>query len=166
MAVLQNTVPHLQDIKFSVAITTGAMSVISLTSALGKFGFGWLSDRIPAKYAATIGMGLQLCGIILFILVGSASQAPLVWISIILFGLGVGSWLPTMSMMTGRQFGLLFYGSIFGVIIMFQTLGSALGPFFAARMYDSIGNYNWAFIICAITYVVSIPFMLMLKKPK
>ena len=163
MAILQNVVPHLQDMKYPLAMVTVAMSVISLGSALGKFGFGWLSDRIPAKYTATIGMALQLCGIVLFILIGSASRTPLVWVSVILLGLGIGSWLPTMSIITGRQFGLKSYGSIFGIVIMFQTFGSALGPLFAAQLYDNIGNYHWAFIISTLSYVISIPFVLMLK---
>ena len=166
MAVLQNVVPHLQDLKYPIATVTAAMSVISLGSALGKFSFGWLSDRILAKYAAFIGMVLQLGGILIFIFIGSTSQVSLIWVGAILLGLGIGSWLPTMLMITGRQFGLLFYGSIFGIVIMFQTFGNALGPFFAGRMYDSAGNYHWAFIICAITFVISMPAVLLLKKPK
>jgi len=165
MAILENEVPHLQDIGFPIVAAAGALSAASLGSAFGKFSFGWLSDRIPAKYACIIGLSLQLIGIVILIFVKAASPVALLWISSILFGVGMGSWLPTMSIMSGRHFGLAHFGTIFGVINMIQTLGASTGPFVGALMYDAIGNYQLAFLVCALSYIISIPAILAIKKP-
>jgi len=166
MAVLQNQVLYLQDSGFNVATAAAAISAISVASAIGKFTFGWLSDRIPAKYTATLGLCLQVISIALLLFIVPQSPTIIIWIYAILFGLGMGSWLPTMSIMTGRQFGLVAFGSIFGVISLLQTLGASSGPVFAAAMFDYLQSYKLAFSICLASYAVSIPALLMLRKPK
>jgi MFS family permease len=62
--VIQNQASYLKDIGFTAATAASALSGIGVGSAIGKFGFGWLCDRIPPKYACAIGLGLQLAGII------------------------------------------------------------------------------------------------------
>ena len=51
---IQHLVNHLTDIGFPVAIATVILSTLSLTSAAGKLLFGYISDRLEAKYCATI----------------------------------------------------------------------------------------------------------------
>ncbi len=63
--VIQNQVPHLQDIGFPLAMASGALGTVGLGSLIGKFSFGWVCDRIKPKYAFSIGISLQLEGIII-----------------------------------------------------------------------------------------------------
>ena len=164
--VLQNQVPHLQDIGFPAVTVATAFGGLGLASAIGKFGFGWLCDWIQAKYALCIGLGLQLVSIIVLINIRPASPLALIWLYTIMMGLGVGSWLPTMSIITSTNFGLASYGAIFGVISLAFAIGSALGPLTAGYMYDTMNTYYWAFVIFSALYLVAIPAILAVRRPK
>lgn len=166
MAVLQSQVPYLDDIGYSAAISAITLGSVGLASALGKFGFGWLCDQIPAKYACGIGFALQLAAVIILMNVDPASPMVMIWLYAIIMGLGLGSWLPTMSMLISTNFGLVSYGATFGMIYLVNSIGSALGPLMAGYMYDATNTYHWAFIIFVILYAVAIPAVLVVRRPK
>jgi len=166
VGVIQHQVPHLEDIGFPVVTAATALGGVALGSAVGKFGFGWLCDRIAAEYACAIGLMLQMVSIIIFMRLGPASPAALIWLYAITMGLGVGSWLPTASMLTSTRFGLANYGAIFGVVTLFVYTGTAAGPLMAGYMYDIMHTYRWAFIIFAALYIIAIPAILVLRRLK
>lgn len=162
----QNQVPHLEDIGFPVALAAGALGVIGLGSFVGKFFFGWLCDRIPAKYAWAIAVSLQLIGIIILMNIKPTSPVAIIWLYAILIGLGAGGWLPTMSMLTSTTFGLASYGAIFGILSLMQSIGTAIGPLMAGYMYDATNTYHGAFIILIILSGVALATILVVRRPK
>ncbi len=166
VGILQTLVPHLEDIGFPVAVAAGALGGIGFWSLIGKFGFGWLCDRIPAKYVGAISLGLQVVGTIILLNVRPALPLAIMWLYVVVMGLGVGGWLPTMSMLTSTNFGLAAYGAIFGAINFVQSIGAATGPLMAGYMYDIIGSYQRAFIIFLVLFAVAIPIILAMRHPK
>ena len=90
----------------------------------------------------------------------------MIWLYAILLGLGVGGWMPTMSMFTSTSFGLASYGVIFGMIAFAHSIGCGFGPLFAGYMYDTMGTYHWAFIIFVILLIVAILTILAVRRPK
>ncbi len=166
IGILQNQVPHLQDIGFPVATAATALGVVGLGSLIGKFGFGWLCDRIQAKYACSISLGLTLAGTIILMSVRPASPVAIIWLYAIVMGLGAGGWLPTMSMLISTNFGLASYGALFGTVTLVQNIGTATGPLMAGYMYDAMNTYHWAFIIFLALYAVAVPAVLAVRRPK
>ena len=166
VGILQNQVPYLEDIGFPLAKASTAFGVVGLCSLVGKFGFGWLCDRIQAKYACAIGLGFQLAGLSILLSARSTSPMAILYLYAVIMGLGAGSWLPAMSMLVSTNFGLVAYGTIFGTINFSQSLGSAAGPLMAGYIFDAMGNYNWAFVIFLISYAVAIPTVLAARRPK
>ena len=164
--VVQSQVPYLEDIGFPVAMAAGSLGVYSVGSLISKLGFGWLCDRIPAKYACSIGLGFQLVAIIILMSVEPASPQAIIWLYAIVMGVGAGSWLPTMSMLISTNFGLTVYASIYSVVAFAWSIGMAIGPLMAGHMYDTMGTYHWAFIICAVLCVVAILAVLAVRRPK
>ena len=159
-------VPHLEDIGFPAATAAATLGVVGLGSTIGKIGFGWLCDWIPAKYAFAIGLGLQLVSIIILINVEPAWPPATIWLYAIIFGLSVGSWLPAMSMLISTNFGLASYGAIFGMITLVHSIGGAIGPLMAGYMYDTMNTYDWAFIIFLALCAVAIATILAVRRPK
>ena len=88
------------------------------------------------------------------------SPIIVIWAYAILLGLGVGAWLPTLSMLASTSFGLLFYGAVFGALNLCQSLGTAAGPLVAGTVHDVTGTYYWAFV----TYAADDPLSLALKR--
>lgn len=166
LGVVQNQVPHLQDTGFPLALAASAITVHGLGSAVGKFFFGWLCDKIKAKYACALSFVLLTIGTVILILVKPESPPAIIWLYAIIFGLGAGGWLPTMSMLVNRNFGLASYGAIFGVVSMAQAIGGAAGPLFGGYMYDTMNTYHWAFIIFVSLYAIATPAVLAVRRPK
>ena len=164
--VMLNQVPYLEDIGFPVTIAATALGAVGITSAIAKLGFGWLCDRIPAKYAYSIGLVLQSVGIILLMSTSQASPQAAIWLYAVIMGLAIGSWMPSMSMLISTTCGLASYGAIFGMITCFQLIGTATGPVVAGFMYDAMNTYYWAFCIFLAITAVSIPAILAVRRPK
>jgi MFS family permease len=159
----QNQGPYLQDIGFPAATAATVISSASISILIGRFFFGWLCDKIKPKYACCIGFVLQLGAILVLYSVQPGSQAA-VWLYTVLMGLGMGSWLPTMSMLTSSIFGLASYAVIFGMIGLGNTIGAAIGPAIVGYIYDSTHTYHQAFIILASLYAVAIPTILLVRQ--
>lgn len=166
MGALQSQAPHLQDIGFPLAAAATALSSVGLGSTIGKFAFGSLFDRIKPKYGCCIGFALQLIAVIILINITATSPVIMIWLYAISMGLGMGSWLPAMSMLVSTDFGLASYGAIFGITYMAQEIGNAVGPLIAGHMYDVMHTYHQIFIIFAISCAVAIPVILLTRSPK
>ena len=166
MGFIQNQVPHLQDKGFSLALAASAITCLGLGSAIGKFFFGWLCDIIKAKHACAISIVLLAIATVVLILIKPGAPLAIIWLYAIVLGLGAGGWLPTMSILVNRNFGLVSYGAIFGMISLAQAIGVAAGPLFGGYMYDIMNTYNWAFIIMVSAYAIAIPAVLAVRRPK
>ncbi|MBW2092593.1 MAG: MFS transporter [Deltaproteobacteria bacterium] len=166
VGILQTQVPYLKDIGFPLAMASTAFGVVGFFSLVGKILFGWLCDRIKAKYACAIGLCVELAGLFILLAVSPASPMAILWLYAVVMGLGVGSWLPTMSMLVSTNFGLVAYGTIYGIISFTMSLGSATGPLTAGYIYDMKGSYHWAFVIFVILYFFAITTVLTVRRPK
>lgn len=166
MGVMQNQVPHLEDLGFTAGIVASAMSIVAITSAVGPLIFGWLSDRIKVKTTGTIAITLIAISVIILLQININSPAWLIWMFAILLGLGIGGWMPTMSLLASTNFGLVAYGTIYGVLNAFQSAGAGAAPIFSGYLYDKTGTYDTAFIVIAIAVAIGIPIILMIRRPK
>ena len=84
------------------------------------------------------------------------SSSTYLWTYALIFGVGIGAWLPIMSMMVSRTFGIGSYGLYFGAVTMVETIGQALGPLVAGLMFDGTGSYHSTFNLYITLTVCSI----------
>jgi len=73
--------------------------------------------------------------------------------------------MPVMSMLVSTNFGMVAYGTIFGALNFFQSIGAAIGPIISGYIYDKMNTYQWAFTIIAILVVLAIPLILAIRRP-
>ena len=78
----------------------------------------------------------------------------------------MGGWLPNLSMIVSRTFGLAYYGSVFGVLTMAMNFGVAFGPTIAGYMYDAMQTYFGVFILMLVLLVIAITAMLSVRRPQ
>jgi len=117
------------------------------------------------NHAFVIGTVFLLAGVLILLTVNAESPLIIIWMYALLLGLGVGAWLPTLSMLASTRFGLLHYGSVFGALNLCLSLGTAIGPLFAGMMHDATDSYLATFTIFAGLLAIAIPIVLMVKKP-
>ena len=108
---------------------------------------------------------LQIIGIVILVNIDSSSRYAILWLYAGLMGLGLGGWLPTTSMIVSENFGLAAYGTIFGVVNIAQCVGVAAGPLLGGYVYDSVGAYYWAFVIYLGLFAISVPSLLIIRRP-
>jgi MFS family permease len=166
MTIIQTQVSHLQDIGFDTTTAAGALSSVGLGSLFGKFFFGWLCDKMEAKFAFAIGIVLELIAVIILIGITPASSPVLLWVYAVLLGFGMGAWLPTMAILISSNFGLMSFATLVGMISMSQNIGGSTGPVFAGRIFDTQGSYHQAYIVLVILYVIALPIILLSRPPK
>jgi MFS family permease len=164
--ILQSEVVYFTDSGIPLAFASTLHGFVGLGSAVGKFIFGWLCDHIDPKYAAVIGHVLIIVAVLLLLNMKSDSSAIVLWLYVGIFGLGMGSWLPTMAMLVNLNFGLVAYGVIIGMISLAQSLGSSTGPLVSNIVHDATGTYRIAFIVSMALYAIAIPAMLLARRPK
>jgi len=162
----QASVPFLGDVGFPVATAAAALGMIGIGSTIGKVLFGRLCDKIRANYAFAIGVGLRLAGVLVLLAVRADSPLTIIWVYAVLLGLGAGAWLPTLSMLTSNNFGLLHYGAVLGALNICLSLGLSTGPLFSGFMYDATGSYASAFVIFAGLLFLAIPVILFVRRPQ
>ncbi len=165
MGTIQNSAPFLADIGYPTATGASALGAIAFGSGTGKLFFGWLCDKMRASHVCAIGIALQLSGVLLLLTVRADSPLAVIWIYALLLGLGVGAWLPSLSMLGSTNFGLLFYGAVFGALNMAQSMGTSTGPLFSGLVHDVTGSYVGAFTTAAVLLAIAIPTVLLVKKP-
>ena len=158
--VTQIQVPYLQDIGFPLLTASSALGGLGLVSSFGKLMFGCLCDRYQPKNVFMIGAFFAIAGIFLLRRITPESSPVLLWTYAVFFGIGVGSWLPTMSMLVSSTFGVASYGVIFGAVSMALSIGAATGPLAAGYIYDQTGNYQPAFSLLMVLAVCSMGIIL------
>jgi len=74
--------------------------------------------------------------------------------------------MPTMSLLTSTNFGLLAYGTIYGALNAAQSAAAATSPILFGSLFDITGSYRWAFIVTLIVVALGIPVILAIRRPK
>lgn len=163
--VFQHQVPHLQDIGFPVATAVAALSVWGVGSLSGHLFFGWLCDRIQAKYALCLAFSLRIVAIIILMNVVPTSPTYILLIYAVLMGASMGAGTTTSSILIINCFGLGSYSILFGFIRLVNSIGSATGPLFMGYMYDNNTTYDLAFTVLLILGIAAIPIALAIRRP-
>jgi MFS family permease len=139
-----------------------AVGIVGLSSAVGKFVFGYLCDRVDPKY--TTAAAYAFTGLSFTVLTLAHSMYYL-WLYGILLGLGLGGWAPNTATLAANYFGMKQYGSILGTIHFMFMLGEAVGPAIVGRVYDQAGTYHTVLITISILCAAAIPLIIIIRKP-
>ena len=166
MGVMQSQIPHLEDLGFTSGIVASAMSIVAMMSVVGTVAFGWLSEKIPLKASSVLGILLIVFSVMVLLYVRIDSPVWLIWSYATLLGLGIGSWMTNTSLLASSHFGILAYGTIFGVFMAFQMLGAAISPIICGYFYDRTGSYEMAFITLLVIIALGIPSILAVNRPR
>jgi MFS family permease len=73
--------------------------------------------------------------------------------------------MASMPLMASLNFGLLAYGSIFGVFMAAQSTGAAIAPIFSGYFYDHTGSFRMAFITTLVLIIMGLGAILAMRRP-
>jgi MFS family permease len=122
---------------------------------------GNIADRFSNKIA--LGISYSLMGLSLVWLMPSHSEWSFYLFSI-LFGFAYGGMQVLFSPLVAELFGTRSHGVILGTGALVGSVGAAIGPIVAGYIFDSLGSYTVAFIICAMLAFTGLVSTLLLQK--
>lgn len=137
---------HLSDIGLDAATAARGVSLLFLLALFGKFGFGFLADRLDQKRVFLANLLVMLAGAVLL----ASMQSSLLWPAIMLFGVGWGGLYTLLQLLTMNSFGLRDAGKILGTITVLDALGGGLGIWLTGVLFDQTGSYRAPFTVIAV----------------
>ena len=138
-----------------------AVALLAAFGMMGKVTFGYMADRITARYAMMISLGGQMT---FALLIAAFPTQPAVWVTVPLFGLFMGAHGALANLIIQENFGLRSFGSISGIANVPTVVPMAIGPIIAGRAFDSYGSYSPAFVTVAVLFAVGIASLTQLRR--
>ena len=162
-AISLHVVPFLVDTGRSLEVASTILAATTVTSVVGRLGFGWLADRFPPRYIMAVSMVMVGVGALILTNVGAGWTLLALYIAVYAVGWGGGA--VTMNATRGAYFGRRAFGTISGTMDFVQMFGLVLGPIYAGIVYDVTESYTIAFTSFAVSAAASGVLMIFLRPP-
>lgn len=161
--VLPQVFVHLTNEGASFSTAAQALSALAIFGMAGKLIFGYLAERITARYSLI----LCLAGQSMFLLLMLWSSNNLVlWTSVPMFGLCMGAFGALMSLIVQEGFGIKHFGSVMGLILLTSVVPFSIGPIIAGMSFDHTGHYHSAFISVTAMFLLAIVLLIQAGAPE
>lgn len=121
-------------------------SIVTASMAVGKLVMGVAFDRLGTRPAATISLSIFVAALLLY---WSAQNTAALYVGPAIIGFGISFSTVAYSVVTQDLFGKRDFASIYGTLVIFTSLGGALGSPLIAAVYDTLGTYRPAWLALA-----------------
>ena len=140
--------PYFTDLGLSTATAARLVSFYAFSHLVGALVWGTLAQRFAVRGLLAPFAVFYGAAILLLVVVGGSSVA-LVYLSLLLLGIGVMGGFQLGTQVWADYYGRREIGSIIGAFNLIRTLAVALGPLLAAGIHDSMGSYRPSFVLFA-----------------
>ena len=161
-AIQVHLAPHVTDMGISALSAATVLAIVGGASIVGRAALGSIGDKIGNRQAYLMGYVLIVVALAWLI---PSRELWSFYLFAVIFGLAYGNCDTQQSPLVATLFGLTSHGLIFGFLSIGYSLGAALGPFVTGYLYDTTGNYQIAFILCAIIGIAGIILSASLRAP-
>ncbi|MEM7016251.1 MAG: MFS transporter [Pseudomonadota bacterium] len=152
-SILAHLIPMVTDTGVDPYRAASVMSFCAGFGIAGKAFFGWLVDRVEARRAVWAAQAAHLTGLILLMYADS-------WLSFAvgasIFGFGMGGSVPLQAALAGRVFGRDAFGQVMGLLRPMMLPLHMVGIPVSGLIFDYMGNYELAFLMCICFLIISI----------
>ena len=122
-----------------------ALALIGLFNIFGTYLWGWLGQHYTKKYVLSALYFTRAAAFAVFI------SLPLSPFSVYFFSATIGFlWLGTVPVTSGliaQIFGVKYLATLSGIAFLFHQVGSFLGVWIAAYLFDSTGSYRLMWLL-------------------
>lgn len=134
------------------AVGATAVSVAMITSMVGKFGLGWISDHFGAKASGIVAGVLGAGGALVCLMVGA--NPMLFYVGVGMFGVGYSALNIVPPLTCQQAFGDKDYANIFATVATGLNVFSGFAALIYAQIFDITGSFAGAFWMNIIFYVI------------
>lgn len=151
-ATLTHMVPRVTDMGFSLSAAAPILSFGAATGVIGKFVYGIITDYWSARLAIWTAIFSQFVGQVILLYADSYWQLAL---GASVFGFGMGGIVPIHGSLVSALFGQAGFGYIMGLMRPAMLPLMVTGIPFAGWIYDTHGNYDIAFKVFLVMYLLA-----------
>jgi predicted MFS family arabinose efflux permease len=156
--------PMLTDVGASAAAAAAVVMVVGPASLIGRFGTGYLVDRLPSNLVTA---GVLLCPAIAFLLLigfdGSIIKAATI---AALGGVAQGAESNLLAFLARRYFGRRAFSAVYGFVLGAYSVGFGFAPTFAGWVFDRTHSYQAVILPLAISCLVGAALIATLGKAR
>jgi OFA family oxalate/formate antiporter-like MFS transporter len=149
------------DIGLSRNVAFVSLSFLGGSSTVGRLVMGYISDRMGRK--RTLGLNLTL-QVFTWIWIMYTDNTWMLIVFAIFYGFSYGGVSAVFPAIVGDYFGRLKAASVIGAIFTIAGVAAAFGPIVGGIIYDLTKSYQLAFLLGALTNIVSL-LLLFLSRP-
>lgn len=160
MTTLVHLVNHARDLGVAPAAAGVLLSVIGASSIAARFLLGSASDVIGCRKAFSICFGTLFVGLLWL---QTAASLWMLVVYAIADGFARGGNFVVISPLMAELFGTRAHGALFGLATFIGTIGGAVGPLLAGRIFDITASYSTAFILLSALMGVGLAATLLLR---
>ena len=157
-----HAVPIITDKGIAPADAAKILSMLLISSMVGRLVMGALSDKIGRIRSIYICLGINMVTLVWIIF---ANNIWMFSLFAVVYGFSYGGSVPQWAALVGDIFGLVAMGTIFGAMVFIITLVGTIGPIFFGHIFDVTGSYNIAFLISVLLMGIAL-ITLSFIKPK
>jgi MFS family permease len=161
--IMVHMVPYAIETGIPPETAAGLMAVAGGAGVLSKLLVGGISDRIGVRWSLGYNFILLIVALIWLQVTGSLSALRVFAIG---FGFAYGGIMALQSVLAANLFGLGSLGLVVGGVTFIYTIGSAVGPLLSSILFDMMGSYRIAFLLCAVLDGVALAVVLATLRKK
>lgn len=144
------------------AQTALLVAVLAIANTAGRFGFGWISDRI-GRFPALI-ISLVITTLDMLIISRYLTSYGMFILFVCLAGIPFGALMALMPTLVSDAFGNKSFSGNWPFVYVGYTIASFVGPMFSAWMYEIRGSYSVAFTFAGIVPILGIVVLVAASK--
>ncbi len=123
-----------------------AVTTTTVGSIVARLIVGSIADRANKVYLAVAFVTLQALTAFSYTVLDTRAG---LYVAALVFGITVGNVYMLQALVTGEVFGLVSYGTVYGVVSLAGSMGSAAGLLFTGWALDRSGTYILPFRVLA-----------------
>jgi MFS family permease len=135
------------------------VSVFAACALLSKILLGMIADRVDLRRLFWGAISCLIGSVVLF---AAQPSYPLMLLGVVLLGFGGGGFMPLLASVISTRFGPQSFGRVMSMVGPFTMLTGA-GPWLAARIRETTGDYSIALNVFLIILVPAVLAMVLLK---
>jgi predicted MFS family arabinose efflux permease len=161
--MMAHLTPHAIDIGIAPATAAMLVSLMSATSLVGRNLAGFLSDRSGARSYVTVWLLVTMLALVWLLL---TKDLWMLFLFAAIYGVVQGGFVISHNLILQNRFGPQYLGAIFAGMMVMGLLGASLGAPVAGSIYDSLGNYDAAFVFALVLGTVALILSFLLLRTK
>jgi len=160
-AIMVHIVPHATDLGISTTSAATILVVIGAVSIVSKIIMGRVGDIIGNRSAFIIGFIIVFLSLLWLVF---TTELWGFYLFAVVFAIGYGAHIAQQSPSVAKVFGLTAHGSIFGLLNVGLTAGTAFGPVVLGYLFDVTGGYRVAIIVTIMVCITGLILTALTKK--